>query len=647
MYRKLFLNELIYRVSERNPFIYNGKGWFSWSSPRVEFAYDNSLEEQFLRLLTKKHFIRESQEDVLCALRNRPNVVEGIFFTTQAMYVDTTRNGINKRFKVRYANIKKMEYISNVSGLVITTYGDKSYRLKMKMWNIRSIRIFLEFAARRMCFDVADKKIVDSLKLECCEGHPIEDVFVTILRARVEDAKRAAANIAELDAQEKAIDSTAGQFTAITEPPGQTNIDIPIQSKYYSSGKKCVRECFSDNGKGFFRYMNQDGTPMPIEVPSDKYDAAIQAMKAKIKQGKVPNVTNPEEAGRIIRKGGFTYEQAKYVAQSGTVESLTFDSVHGAIVTTNAMLITTILGFSLAVWNGDDIKEAATKATFMGLKVGGSIWVTSLLTTTIVKNGMDMAFISGYEALASFLGPEASAVLVNSLRHSSNVYGVAAMQSASRLLRGNIISGTISVLLLSTADIVHIFEGRISGAQLFKNIFTTTAGVASGFGGWVAGAAAGGSIGSVVPVVGTAVGTVVGAILGGMAGANLGSVISREALNTFIEDDANAMVRIIEERMVVLAHDYLLTRDEVENIADNLRADLTKEILQIMFACKNQQQYADGLLQYYIDIERQRRVKIKLPDQAIMNEAMIEVLQTLAKTQPAFLADNFSVNSTQ
>lgn len=90
-----------------------------------------------------------------------------------------------------------------------------------------------------------------------------------------------------------------------------------IQTKYCNSGGKCISECF-EGGK--LKYINSDGTPMQIEVPSDKYEAALQAMENRIKKGEVPGVTDPKEAENIVRKGHFTYEQAKNIAKAGTVE---------------------------------------------------------------------------------------------------------------------------------------------------------------------------------------------------------------------------------------------------------------------------------------------------------------------------------------
>ncbi len=68
---------------------------------------------------------------------------------------------------------------------------------------------------------------------------------------------------------------------------------INIQTKYCKTGSKCVGECFENSE---FRYWNPDGTPMQIEVPSDKYDSAVQALEEKIKRGQVKGISDPAQA---------------------------------------------------------------------------------------------------------------------------------------------------------------------------------------------------------------------------------------------------------------------------------------------------------------------------------------------------------------
>src|SRR5690606_5741386 len=90
-----------------------------------------------------------------------------------------------------------------------------------------------------------------------------------------------------------------------------------IQTKYCASGGKAISECFED---GKFRYI-QNGKPMQIEVPKDKYDQAVQSMRDRIDRGdlKELGITDPNQANSIIRKGNVTYKTAQRIAKAGTI----------------------------------------------------------------------------------------------------------------------------------------------------------------------------------------------------------------------------------------------------------------------------------------------------------------------------------------
>lgn len=400
-----------------------------------------------------------------------------------------------------------------------------------------------------------------------------------------------------------------------------------IQTKYCKTGGKCISECF-ENGK--FRYLNSDGSPMQVEVPSDKYDAAIQAMENRIKNGEVPGVTDPKDAKKIVRKGHFTYEQAKNIAKAGTVESITFDAVNGAIIATSAFGISTVLSFATSVWNGDSFDVAIKNATYTGLKVGGTTFITAVLASQLSKAGLNSALVSSSEAIVSIMGPKASALLVNAFRSGSNIYGAAAMKSAAKLLRGNAITGAVSVVVLSSVDVVNIFRGRISGKQLFKNVANTAAAVAGGTAGWVGGATAGAAIGSVIPIVGTAVGGFIGGVLGSFAAGAASSKVSNTVLGAFIEDDAEEMVRIIEIVFQELATDYLLNQKEAESIVDALKNELTGRTLKDMFASSNRKAFAKNLLVNHIENEVKNRKKIVIPSDEAMKNSLRNVLEEIA-----------------
>lgn len=406
---------------------------------------------------------------------------------------------------------------------------------------------------------------------------------------------------------------------------------VNIQSKYCNSGSKCIQECFEN---GNFKYVNPDGSPMKIEVPSDKYDAAVQSMENRINKGEVPGVTDPSEAKSIVRKGHFTYEQARNIAKAGTVESITFDAVNGAIIATTSFGLSTALTFATCIWNGDDFDVALKAATCSGLKVGGITFITAVLASQLSKAGLNSALVGSSEVIIRLMGPKASAMLVNAFRNGTNIYGAAAMKSAAKMLRGNAITGCVSVVVLSSVEIVNIFRGRISGSQLFKNVANTCTTVAGGTAGWVGGATAGAAIGSVIPIIGTATGGIVGALLGSFAAGSVSSKVSNAVLNQFIEDDVDEMVRIVEKVFTQMAEDYLLNQKEAENIIDNLRGDLTSSTLKDMFACSDREEFAKKILLNHVLSEVSKRKKVKMPSQEEMQKELKIVLEEILDNMP-------------
>ena len=404
---------------------------------------------------------------------------------------------------------------------------------------------------------------------------------------------------------------------------------VYIQSKYCATGSKCINECFEDGGKGNFRYMI-DGKPMQIEVPSDKYEDALRAMEEKIRRGQVNGVTDPKEAKNIVRKGHFTYAQAKNIAKAGTIESLTYDAVNGVIIATSAFGVTAMITLATSVWNGEDFDDAIKLATYSGIKVGGTAFVTSVIAAQLSKAGLNSALIGSSEAIVSVMGPKASAVLINAFRAGAKpIYGAAAMKSAAKLLRGNAITAGVTFVVLSSFDVANIFRGRISGKQLFKNMVGTAATVGGGTGGWLAGAAAGSAI---LPGVGTVIGGIVGSLIGGAAAGK----VSNAVVGEFIEDDADEMVEIIQEVFTDMASEYLLSNKEAEKSVDKLKDKLDGKVLKDMFASSDRKEFVRKLLTPIIETETAKREVIH----NLSSEQMITSIRTvLEEINDAYEAD--------
>ena len=297
------------------------------------------------------------------------------------------------------------------------------------------------------------------------------------------------------------------------------------------------------------------------------------------------------------------------------------------------MGLSATLTFATAIWNGEDFDIALKNASYAGLRVGGTTFVTAVLAGQLSKAGLNSALVGSSEAVISLMGPKASAMLVNAFRSGGNIYGAAAMKSAAKMLRGNAITGAVSVVVLSSFDVANIFRGRISGAQLFKNVANTASTVAGGAAGWIGGAAVGAAVGSAIPVVGTAIGGVVGAvggILGSFAGGAAAGKVSGAVLDEFIEDDANKMIKVIEEAFTQLAEDYLLTKQEAEKIVDKLKEKLTGKTLKDMFASSQRMKFARNLIEPVVEQEVKKRKKIKIPTDVDMSRGLRVVLEELS-----------------
>ena len=402
---------------------------------------------------------------------------------------------------------------------------------------------------------------------------------------------------------------------------------IEIQTKYCKTGSKCVGECF-ENGK--FRYINSDGKPMQVEVPSDKYDDADRAMEERFKRGEVPGVTDPSEAKNIIRKGNFTYEQARNVARFGTVESITFDAVQGSIVAAYSFGISTAMNFAVSVWNGKPFDEAIKDSAAAGLKVGGTAFVTTVLASQMQRTALNSLLRGTTDQVVRVMGPKASALLANAFRSGAPISGAAAMQSASKLLRGNVVTGAITVAVLSSFDVANMFRGRISGKQLFKNVGKTAAAVAGGTGGWMAGAAAGAAAGSFIPGVGNVVGGIVGGLLGSFAGGSAAGAASSAVLDEMIEDDAVEMQEILEKEFQKLAEDYLVTQSEGEKICDRLSGIVDGDFLKDMFASSSHGGFAKRKLEPLFEDIAKNRKRITLPSDEQMVQGLRAILDDVA-----------------
>lgn len=383
-----------------------------------------------------------------------------------------------------------------------------------------------------------------------------------------------------------------------------------IQTKYCQNANASVNSGFK-NGK--YRYLDSNGNPMQLEVPSDQYDEAIRIMEEKIRKGQVPGCKNPKDASKIIRKGNITLKQAIYIAKAGTVESLVFDAAHGAVIGLSAAGISSTIILARALWNGEDLDTALDIAMYSGIQAGGITFVTSVISSQITKTGVSNLLIEPSNELVKLLPSTVRKQLLTAIRDGAPIYGAAASKNLAKLLRGNFITQVVTVLVLSSNDILYYAKGKMSGKQLFKEVTTLVSGLIGG-----------GVVGVLLASLGP-----VGVIIGSIIGTGLSSEAMRRLLNQFIEDDAVKLIEIVNNRFAILANEYLLSKSELDLVVEILRGCLVYGKLLEMYASEDRIIFANELIKKCISSVIIWRASILIPDQVSLTKSITRVLMKI------------------
>lgn len=378
-----------------------------------------------------------------------------------------------------------------------------------------------------------------------------------------------------------------------------------VQTKYYQDAHASVNAGFTDRGKGVYRYIDKNGNPMQLEVPSDQYEEAVEYMEQKIREGKVPGVSDPQKAKDLVRKGHVTYAQARAIAKAGTIDSLIFDSAHGAVIGLNALGISATIAFAQAVWNGESLDNAMEQAVIVGLKAGGIGFLIAVGTAQIARTGLNAALMTPSIVVVKALPSPVRHALVNYFRNGAPIYGAAATKNLAKLLRSNVIANAVAILIMSSGDIMNYFKGRVSESQVMAQMAVLTSSIA---GGAISAAIATvllGPLGGIAAELGTVAASIVGGALTGDAAQKL--------ISSFHESDAQKMVTILNESFEQQAMANLLTQEEGILAVEELRKLLNGETLLCMFASKDRKLFADTIVKVAINNVIRFRTTIVLP----------------------------------
>ena len=327
---------------------------------------------------------------------------------------------------------------------------------------------------------------------------------------------------------------------------------VRYQTKYYKTGARSVGAAF-DGKDGLYRYMNPDGTPMKLEVPKGQHDAAVEALKNKIIQGKVPGVTNPSEAENIIVEGHYTYEQAVNISKPGTIESLSYDIKTGAVATTCIFGISFLINAFLSFRKTHDLKKASVD----GLIAGGKCGALALSTH----------------------------VLVSQL---SRTHTFSQIMTKNLILNG-VVGASAGFVIFSIPETYKFALKKISGSQYASNLTVLSASIIGGtVGAYVGGATLG-------PV---------GAVAGGVGLGSAVGVGASKIMNIFFEGDDQRYSRLFNAYSTLLMSEYLLDEAEIDKFISKMNtvSDAEfKKLFQNLNSSSSQENTIRNFLKPYFD----------------------------------------------
>lgn len=339
---------------------------------------------------------------------------------------------------------------------------------------------------------------------------------------------------------------------------------VHIQSKYCKTASDTVDFAFDRNGN--YRYAGQ-----ALEVPKDQYKECVELMRKRIGEGQVPGHTNPADAEKIVKKGTVTYKQAHNIARAGNIDSVVFDVKTGAALASGAFGLSFAINYWQACREGMDQAEAVRAALAEALLAGSATLVTHVLTAQLLRTKAaawgTVAARQGVRAIAHTSIGKTAVEGVAAASLGKAVHGAAAINHVSKLLRSNIVTGGVTTAVMCAPDFYRAaFDNSISWRQFTKNAVVNVAGVAGGgVGAWGC-AAAGAAIGSAVPFVGTVAGGIIGGLIGGFGGGMVGASVAKIVADELAPDDSKALVEILQRELENLASEYLLSKQEVEQL---------------------------------------------------------------------------------
>jgi len=193
----------------------------------------------------------------------------------------------------------------------------------------------------------------------------------------------------------------------------------------------------------------------------------------------------------------------------------------------------------------------------------------SALQLTIQKKKIGSA-----NDIARMAAPKTAQMLYNALRVGPRLI----LRSAFELLRANMATRVISVVVLLVIDKFSLIKGRISVKQFIINVTLALMLLVGGTAGWMLGSHA----------LSLIIENLILGIIAGLLGAGILSALLSFAVNKiihlFVQDDTEDMLEIYSQCFAALAEEHMLNNEEICAVTDSIC--MSRELISDIFAKK-------------------------------------------------------------
>ena len=196
--------------------------------------------------------------------------------------------------------------------------------------------------------------------------------------------------------------------------------------------------------------------------------------------------------------------------------------------------------------------------------------------------------IGSANEIARLAAPKTAQVLYNAMRVGPRLI----LRSAFELLRANMVTRVISVVVLLAIDKFSLMRGRISIKQFVINVTLALMLLVGGTAGWVLG----GRVISLV-VESLVLGIIAGVIGAGVLSAAFGWVVNW-VIHLFVQDDTEDMLDIYSQVFFSLSEEHKLNTQEIAVVTENI--GMSRQLVKDIFVEEERFNFARGVIQPHV-----------------------------------------------